>query len=570
MYFLRSKSVLNRINEYKQLVWLIAVAVVSAVLFENLYLFEPFFSRAVNISQYLSWHTIFEFISILVSLCVFILPYYAYRQNRRLRGILIANIFLTTGIIDTFHTLSYKGMPVFFVENSTANRATTYWVIARLIGAIGITLVSFIRINRKSNTNRRFFLSISVLFSLSVFIIVTYFPNFLPAMYDEETGVTLIKKLLEYVVIAFLCFAGAMYLRQYLKNRDNSNLLFSVAIVAGIFSELAFVRYNSVYDIYNYAGHAYKFISYFIVFRVAFVNNIEKPYMTLYKAIDKLKKYTGKLNKLVAQRTVELQDANHNLNLLNQKLLDDLEYARDIQKAMLPGKLPESGQVTFDARYYPAERVSGDFYNIFRLDDYRIGMYIGDVSGHGVPAAMLTVFLNRSIKTTRESDGSRLEVIKPANVLENLYESYNKVNFKDEVYILVLYAIYNIKTGELTYSSAGMNAKPLVVKSNGEVMEIDITGLPICKLMNITPADYTDGSIRLEAGDRVFFYTDGLIELSDERTGEAFTLDQLKELLADNKSGSSELFSEIDKKIRRISENAGLTDDATFFMLKVN
>lgn len=567
---MRSKSVLNRANEYKQLVWLIAAAVASAVLFENLYLFEPLFSRTVNISQYLSWHVIFEFISILVSLCVFILPYYAYRQNRRLRGIMIANIFLTMGIIDTFHTLSYKGMPFFFVENSASNRATTFWIIARLIGAIGITLVSFIKINRKSNADRRFFLSFSILLSLSVFVIVTYFPNFLPAMFDEENGVTLIKKLLEYVVIAFLCFAGAMYLRQYLKNRDNSNLLFSIAIVACVFSELAFVRYNSVYDIYNYAGHAYKFISYFIVFRVAFINNIEKPYMTLYKAIDKLKKYTGKLNKLVAQRTAELQDANHNLNLLNQKLLDDLEYARDIQKSILPDSLPSGDRVTFEARYYPAERVSGDFYNIFQLDEHRIGMYIGDVSGHGVPAAMLTVFLNQSIKTTRELDGNRFEVIMPSKVLENLYELYNKVNFKDEVYILVLYAVFNIKTGELTYSSAGMNAKPLVVKSNGDVKEIDITGLPICRLRNISPADYTDSSIRLETGDRVFFYTDGLVELSDERTGEAFTLDQLKELLAENKSSNSELFSEIDKKIGRISENVGLIDDATFFMLKVN
>lgn len=567
---MRSKSLLNRINDYKQLIWLIAVAVVSAVLFENLYLFEPLFSRAVNVSQYLSWHVIFEFISILVSLCVFILPYYAYRQNRRLRGIMIANIFLTTGIIDTLHTLSYKGMPFFFVENSASNRATTFWIIARLVGAIGLTLVSFIKINRKSNTDRRFFLSVSVLFSLAVFIVVTYFPNFLPVMYDEKTGVTLIKKLLEYVVIAFLCFAGVMYLRQYLKNRDNSNLLFTVAIVASIFSELAFVRYNSVYDIYNYAGHAYKFISYFIVFRVAFVNNIEKPYLALNKAKDRLKKYAGNLNRLVAQRTAELQNANHNLNLLNQKLLEDLEYARDIQNAMLPDKLPDSEQVTFEARYYPAERVSGDFYNIFRLDERRIGMYIGDVSGHGVPAALLTMFLNRSIKTAKEQDGKRFEVIEPAKVLENLYESYNKVNFKDEVYILVLYAIYNIETRELTYSSAGINAKPLVVKSNSEVTEIDISGLPICKLMNISPAHYTDATIQLETGDRVFFYTDGLVEHNDERKGETFTLVQLKELLSENNGGSSELFSEIDRKIRRISGNTGLTDDATFFMLQVN
>ncbi|HEX2945615.1 MAG TPA: MASE3 domain-containing protein [Clostridia bacterium] len=567
---MRSKSAMSRVKEYKHLAWLFVVAVVSAVLFENLYLFEPLFSRMINVSEYLSWHTIFEFISILVSLCVFILPYYTYRQNHRLRGILIANVFLTTGIIDTFHTLSFKGMPFFFVENSTADRATTFWIIARLIGAIGLTSVSFIKIHRKSNADRRAFFFVSILFSLSVFIIVTYFPNILPVMYDEAAGVTQIKKLLEYVVIAFLCFAGIMYLQQYLKKRDNSNLLFSIAIIASIFSELAFVRYNSVYDIYNYAGHAYKFISYFIIFRVAFVNNVERPYMALYKAIDKLKKYTGNLNRLVAQRTEELQNANHNLNLMNEKLLDDLEYARDIQKSILPDNLPDSDQVAFEARYYPAERVGGDFYNVFNLDEHRIGMYIGDVSGHGVPAAMLTVFLNQSIKTTKELDGNRFEVIEPSKVLKNLYELYNKINFKDEVYILVLYAVYDAETGELTYSSAGMNAKPLVVKSSGEVIEMDIAGLPICKLMNISPADYTDRSIRLDTGDRVFFYTDGLIELKDDVTGEAFTADHLKELLSASDISSSDLYGKIDSKIRRITENGGLTDDATFFMLRVN
>ncbi len=569
-FHLRLNNQFKKIYEYKKLLWLVLVIVISSVLFEKLYLLEPVFSRIMSASEYLSWHTIFEFMSILISFCVFILPYYAYRQSRRLRGILIANVFLTMSIIDTFHTLSFKGMPHFLIENTGANRATTFWVIARLIGAIGITLASLIKINRKSNVDRKVFSGIAILFSLSVLVIVTYFPNVIPAMYVEGMGVTQIKKILEYVIIIFLCFAGILYLRQYLKNRDNSNLIISIAITIGIFSELAFVRYYSVYDIYNYVGHAYKFISYFMVFRIAFIKNIEKPYLALFKAKNRLDKYAGQLNKLVAERTEELQQVNEELSQKNQKLLEDLEFARDIQKAILPGKFPNCDQLTFEAKYYPAERVSGDFYNIFKLDEDRIGMYIGDVSGHGVPAAMLTVFLNQCIKTVQELDGNRCEVIKPSKVLENLYESYNRVNFKDEVYILVLYAIYNIKTMELTYSSAGMNAQPLIVKRNSEIIEIDTTGLPICKLINITPANYTDKTIQLENGDKVFFYTDGLIESYDNKTGEIFTLEYLKEFLLKNNGNCSKLYNEIDKKIKNISGNSGLKDDITFFMLQIN
>lgn len=518
----------------------------------------------MSVSAYLTWHNILEFISILVSFCVFILPYYAYKQNHRLRGILIANVFFIMGILDAFHTLSFKGMPNFLIENATANRATTFWIIARLIGAIGITAGGFIRINRKSKIDRRVFVGLSFAFSIMILILVTDFPNFLPTMYIEGVGVTTTKRILEYVVILFLCIAGIMYLQQYLKKKDSSNLLFAIAIVMSIFSELAFVKYTSVYDIYNYVGHLYKFISYFLVFRIAFVNNIEKPYLALYEAKNKLKAHAGNLNNLVEERTKEL-------NIINEKLLRDLEYARDIQKAILPYKLPNNDQVAFEAKYYPAERVSGDFYNIFKLDDQRIGMYIGDVSGHGVPAAMLTMFLSQSIKTIKELEGNRFEVIKPSKVLEDLYKLYNKVNFKDEVYILVLYAIYNIKTKELIYSSAGMNAQPLIINSKNDISEIDISGLPICKLMDICPADYMDNTIQLNQGDNVFFYTDGLLEIKDKQTSKPFTKDDLKKLLVENNNkGYAGFYEGIDQNIRNISAKEGLMDDVTFFMLQIN
>lgn len=518
----------------------------------------------MSVSAYLSWHTMFEFTSIMISLCVFILPYYAYKQNRRLRSIFIGNVFLLMGILDTFHTLSFKGMPYFLIENNTANKATTFWIIARLIGAIGITAGSFIKTNRKSQVDRRIFLGFSLAFSLTIMIIVTYFPHLLPVMYIEGAGITQIKIIIEYVIILFLCFADILYLQQYLKKKDNSNFMFAIAITTSVFSELAFVKYTSVYDIYNYLGHVYKFISYFIVFRIAFTNNIEKPYLALFEAKNKLKAYAGNLNKLVIERTNELHQTN-------QKLLEDLEYARDIQRAILPDNLPNNDQVFFEAKYYPAERVSGDFYNIFRLDEHRIGMYIGDVSGHGVPAAMLTVFLNQSIKPLKELEGNNFDVISPSKVLVNLYELYNKVNFKDEVYILILYAIFNVKTKELVYSSAGMNAQPILLKSNKMISELEIKGLPICKLMNIYPAVYEDKIVQLESGDRVFFYTDGLVELNDKSTGESFSEERLKKLLVEyNSKNSIELCSEIDKDIKYISKNSGLKDDVTFFIMQVN
>jgi len=554
----------KKLLEYKKLLWLAFVLVFSIVLFKFIYLFEHYFERAVSPEAYLSWHTMFEFISILVSFCVFILPYYSYNQNHRLRGLVAAHVFLVMGSIDIFHTLSFKGMADFLVKNDTANRATTFWIIARLVGAIGITAMSFIKINKRSRIDKRIILGISIVFILGTLVLATYFPGVLPEMYEEGKGVTFIKRILEYVVMLFLAFSGIRFLQQYIKHRDDTNLVFTIAITASIFSELAFLKYYSVYDIYNYLGHVYKFISYFLVFRVAFVNNIQKPYMALYEAKRKIKADARNLNRLVEERTKDLAR-------INRKLLEDLEYARDIQKAILPDKLPDNDKVTFIAHYYPAERVSGDFYNIFRLDEKNIGMYIGDVSGHGVPAAMLTVFLNQSIKTTREVEGNRTEIINPAQVLENLYELYNKVHFKDDTYILVFYAIYNTETRELVYSSAGMNAQPIIVKSHSQVVEMEIKGLPICNLAEICPADYIDKKIRLEDGDKVFFYTDGLVELNSRQTGKKFDVEQLKKLLIEHSgNGNHEFYRELNDKIKYFTDNGGLKDDVTFFMLQVS
>lgn len=554
----------NKLFEDKSLFLVGAALIFSAILFESIYIFEPWFDNIMSPTTYLSWHTLFEFISILVAFCVFILPYYSYSQNHRLRALVSAHVFFVMGCIDMFHTLSFKGMSDFLIKNDTANRATTFWIIARLVGAIGITVLGFIKLNKKSSVDKRLVLLGAVFFSVATLLIVTYFPDLLPPMYIEGIGVTPIKKNLEYLIILLFVFSGVRFIQQYIKNKDKTELIFAVAIIASIYSEVAFVNYFSVYDIYNYLGHVFKIISYFLVFRVAFVNSIEKPYRALYEAKNKIKADARNLNRLVEERTKDLAKTN-------QKLLEDLEYARDIQKAMLPGKLPNNEHVSFLAQYYPAERVSGDFYNIFKLDEKNIGMYIGDVSGHGVPAAMLTVFLNQSIKTIKELDGSSFQIINPAKVLENLYKLYNKVQFKDDIYILALYAIYNTETKELVYSSAGMNVQPFIVRRNAQVQEIEIKGLPICSLAEICSADYVDKKIQLEEGDKVFFYTDGLVELNNRQTGKSFNANDLKRLLGEYYGRSTpDLYSEIDRNIKEITGNGSLRDDVTFFMLHVN
>ncbi|HHW47769.1 MAG TPA: SpoIIE family protein phosphatase [Clostridiaceae bacterium] len=540
----------------------VAVTIFSILLFKFAYLFEDNFYRIMDVATYLTWHNIFEFTGILVCFAVFVVSYFTYEQTQNLRRVFLGCVFLAVGMVEMFHTLSFKGMPDFFVPNKCANRATTFWILSRILLALGLLISECIPAEKKSVINRRVFMLPAVALSLLILVVATYFPHLLPPMYIEGKGLTQTKIVLEYVVIFLLIASTVLLIREYKKNRDSLQILFCSALILIIFSELAFVSYFLVYDIYNYLGHIYKFISYFIIFKVIFVENVQKPYIELKEAQDELRDYADNLDKIVEQRTGELKQ-------VNRRLLEDLEYARDIQLAMLPSRLPEIREVSFTARYFPAEHVGGDFYDIFRIDNENIGLYIGDVSGHGVPAAMLTVFAKQSIKSVNENCTGKKELLNPSLVLGRVYESFNNTNFKDEVYIVLLFGIYNIKKKEFTYSSAGINASPFVIRSSGEIDELAVTGFPICKFRDYYYAVYEDRSIKLNPGDRVLFYTDGMIE-AENKQRVSFSEKRLKEILKQNRDLDGLKLSEaIERHIFEFVDPDKLKDDITFFIMDI-
>lgn len=534
----------------------------SYILLESASSLQNTFSRIVSIATYLAWHNLFELLSILISFAVFFVSYYSYSQTGNLRSIFLGSVFMLIGSIDLFHTLSFKGMPDFLIPNTGANRATTFWIFARLLGSIGFLVAGMIPVNRKASLKKVLFVAIPIVVSLSILIAVTYLPGLFPPMYIEGKGLTGTKISLEYIVMFLLAAAVIKFVLEYNRTKDFLIVLFSGSLVLRIFSEFAFTHYNQVYDIYNYLGHVYKILAYFIVFRVMFVYSVQKPYLELEAARDEIKNYADNLDRIVEERTKEIKQ-------INQKLLEDLEYAKDIQLAILPSKLPEEKEICFSARYFPAEHVSGDFYNVFKLDDDNIGLYIGDVSGHGVPSAMLAIFLTQSIKPFNQTDGGHIEIYNPSSVLKNVYNLYRKTNFKDEVYAIMLYAVYNIKTRKLTYSSAGLNAEPLIVGASKSISRIEIKGFPICRFLDDFEPDYTDTVICLDSGDRVLFYTDGLIE-AENPEGKSFSGERLSGLLK-NSCGRpcSELAEIVATDVFNFLNSTKLKDDITFLVMEV-
>jgi len=540
----------------------VVVTLFSILLFSFAYLFEESFASIMDVATYLTWHNILEFTGILVCFAVFVVSYFTYEQTQNLRRVFLGCVFLAVGMIEMFHTLSFKGMPDFFVPNNCANRATTFWILSKILLALGVLISLCIPFDEKSVINRKVFMLPAVAISLLSLIVVTYYPGFLPPMYIEGKGLTQTKVVLEYVVIFLLIVSTVVLIHEYKKRKDYLLILFFSALILIIFSEFAFVSYFAVYDIYNYLGHIYKFIAYFIVFKVLFIKNVQKPYIELKEAQDELKDYVKNLDKIVEQRTMELKQ-------VNSRLLEDLEYARDIQIAMLPSRLPETNDVAFIARYYPAEHVSGDFYDIFKIDNDNIGLYIGDVSGHGVPAAMLTVFAKQSIKSLNENCTGLNELLNPSVVLGRIYESFNNTNFKDEVYIVLLFGIYNIRRKEFTYASAGINVSPFVIRSTGEITELEVAGFPICKFSDYYSAVYKDIKIELNPGDKILFYTDGMVEAENGKKIR-FSDKRLKDILKQNINMSGyQLSEEIERNIFEFVNPDELKDDITYFIMDI-
>ncbi len=271
-----------------------------------------------------------------------------------------------------------------------------------------------------------------------------------------------------------------------------------------------------------------------------------------------IKMYVDRLNRVVQNKTREVRRAN-------EKLLKEIENAKMIQQSLLPSHYLAYDHARFYSDYYPCERLSGDFYDIYKIDEEHIGMYLLDVSGHGISAALMTMFTANNI-TSSERLIKRYRGLKPHKNLDHFYEVFNQSNFPDEMHLVVLIASYNTRTGLLKYASGGMNCHPILIRKTGKLELLDQSrGFPIMKFGEYFVPEYTSVTVQLEAGDKVLFYTDGLI---DVEKNELFDLDELMQF---SKKFADQPAQDYFDALQRLvdSKKEKLDDDVTFFIMEV-
>lgn len=533
--------------------------------------FSHFFNIALDKHLFLVLHTVLEILSVLVSFSIFLALYNMYDFTSSIRNVIFANTFFIVGLLDIMHLLSYNGMPMFLTEN-LPQKPTAFWIFARIIMTIGVLLGSIFKKETKFIINKRYFLLGDIVFTIILGYLVVYDNFIIPTFFDEETGLTTIKIILEYIIILILIMSIYIIRKRNREEFNELNINMIIALIIAIASETVFTMYINVHDNINLLGHIFKVISYFMIFKILFVENIKKPYIEVSEMREELNKYVNELEDEVKEKTEEMSVANYRLKHMNSRMLKELDSAKQIQMALIPKNHERYLNVDFYSEYVPWGKLSGDSYKYFKIDEKNVGMFLIDVSGHGVSSAMLTIFADRVLTPfDAETKEDKEFYLNPKKVLKDFYEVFNESDFPDETHMVMLYGVINIETNEFTYSSAGHNCNPIYIRENGNIDILKLKqGFPICKLGNIFSPEYTNEIIKLNKGDRILFFTDGVIEESNGNK-ELYGLERLVKLIKDkNYLNSRGMIRKICDNLTEFRGEAQMEDDITMFIMNIN
>ena len=234
----------------------------------------------------------------------------------------------------------------------------------------------------------------------------------------------------------------------------------------------------------------------------------------------------------------------------------ELEYAKQIQLSALPTNFPEVEDYKIFAQMIAAKEVGGDFYDFYKLNDNTVAFLVADVSGKGIPAAMFMMTAKTIIKDLAESGMAVNEIFTKAN--QKLCE-----NNESGMFVTAWMGILDIPTGKLTFANAGHNP-PLLKRSDGSFEYLKTrAGFVLAGMEGVR---YRVNEITLNAGDRIFLYTDGVTEATNENN-ELYGEDRLLSFM--NKSlelDQTKLLPKLKKDIDKFVGKAPQFDDITMLM----
>jgi len=245
----------------------------------------------------------------------------------------------------------------------------------------------------------------------------------------------------------------------------------------------------------------------------------------------------------------------------NARIWHEFRVAQDMQAQMLPKKYPQIQNATISAKSIPTKEVGGDFYDFMRLNSTRFGIVIGDVSGHGVSAAMVMTAAMGAMRFAAEEKENTNEVLVKVN--QRLSKDIQKYMF-----VALFYAIYEPETRKLFYTNAGQTM-PFLLRDGHVCFLPQANTSDRFPLGIINTATYEQLEIQLEKGDKIIFYTDGMVDAMNNNY-EAYGFDRLSESIKINSECKpAEMIEVLIHSMQSFSGDSNFQDDVTVVILEI-
>lgn len=246
--------------------------------------------------------------------------------------------------------------------------------------------------------------------------------------------------------------------------------------------------------------------------------SLASPTHTTAFAIDTLDAQVDGLHGTIERLSRELDQLKQRgvtVNGMLDRIDEEQRLAARLQRDFLPKKMPQTGAVNFHTLFRPVGYVSGDLYDVMRLDESHVGFYVADAVGHGMPAALLTMFMKNALVTKEVGDGS-YRLLEPGQTIARLNASLCDQHLSHATFATAAYGTIDTRTLEMSYATGG-HPCPVLLR-DGELHDLKSEGA----LLGIFPDEtFRSCHFQLQHGDRVFCYTDGIeVAFSDDNVAD--------------------------------------------------
>jgi sigma-B regulation protein RsbU (phosphoserine phosphatase) len=268
------------------------------------------------------------------------------------------------------------------------------------------------------------------------------------------------------------------------------------------------------------------------------------------------------LNTLANQGAVAIENAMLLEEVIEKERMEqELEVARDLQTSMLPATCPEMDEFELAALSVPARQVGGDFFDFIDMGKDKLGLVVGDVTGKGVSGALVMSASRSVFRMLSEEELTVGEIMTRAN-------RRTKKDIKTGMFVALLYAVLNARDRTLSLCTAGQTQPVHLCAETGAASLVQTKG-DTFPLGILDEVEYQETRLQLAAGDRVVFYTDGIVEAMNEKQ-EIFGFNRLLEIVRGAKSMTADsLLNEIRDSVNTFASGAAQHDDITLIVVSV-